>query len=198
MSRNSRRKRGASCSAAAARGIGGNRLIVELNKEVAALHFADIAAGLGAQPRDGSLGIRCLGRDFLMAPDGTITAAGPLTPWMRILLLHYVRTRGNAAPTGTWVSFSELRSGLVKAPPSRASARSRCASSSTATSRGPNVRSSGSAACGSRAHLPRRVEGLRAAAGPGLDPALASGRGIPSKLKVLFDVTADRFLDVSR
>jgi hypothetical protein len=34
---------------------------------------------------------------------------------MKILLLHYVRTRGQAALSNRWVSYAELRSGMVKA-----------------------------------------------------------------------------------
>src|SRR5512134_2695357 len=70
-------------------------LIADLRREVAALPFEEIAGGLGAALQDGALAIRCLGRDFRVAPDGAIDAAGAtgqVSPWMRILLLHYVRT----------------------------------------------------------------------------------------------------------
>jgi hypothetical protein len=39
---------------------------------------------------------------------------GRITPWIKILLLHYIRTAGKGGLTGKWVSYSELRGGMVK------------------------------------------------------------------------------------
>jgi hypothetical protein len=38
-----------------------------------------------------------------------------MTPWIKILLLHYIRTAGKGGLTGKHVSYSELRGGMVKA-----------------------------------------------------------------------------------
>lgn len=82
------------------------------------LRDADLAAlteDLGGHYRDDRLFINCLGREFEIFPGGEIESRGPVTPWIKILLLHYLNTHGKAELSGKWVSFSELRSGMVKA-----------------------------------------------------------------------------------
>lgn len=172
-------------------------LLGELRKEVAALRFADIAAGLGAGLGDGSLSIRCLGRDFLMSPDGTIAATGPLSPWLQILLLHYVRTRGNAALSGRWVSFTDLKAALMK---SKSFARDCEEPLRVLFDRDPRA----------VAQALERLDGLRQTDTPApiawklfalpRVPVLLlywpHDEEFPSKIKILFDATADRFLDV--
>jgi hypothetical protein len=175
-------------------------LIADLRAEVAALRFGEIAAGLGAGLQEGALAIRCLGRDFRVAPDGAIDAigaAGPVAPWLRILLLHYVRTRGQAPPAGRWVSFTELKSALMK---SKSFARD-CEE----PLRGLFDRDAG--------RTERALERIGAAREPGTPAPVAwklsalprvpvlilywpQEEEFPSKCKVLFDATADRYLDV--
>lgn len=90
-------------------------LIAKLRAEIRNIRLSDIAADLGAELRDGTLFIRCLGREFSITSDGEIATRGHITPWIKILLLHYIRTAGKGALTGKWVSYSELKSGMVKA-----------------------------------------------------------------------------------
>jgi len=172
-------------------------LLGELRKEVAALRFADIAAGLGAGLKNGSLSIRCLGRDFLVGPDGTIATTGPLSPWVQILLLHYVRTRGSAALSGAWVSFTDLKAGLMK---SKSFARDCEEPLRALFDRDPRPVE----------RALERLGGLRQEGTPApvawkifalpLVPVLLLywplDEEFPSKIKLLFDATADRFLDV--
>ena len=172
-------------------------LILQLKKEVASLNFDEIAPGLGAGIREGSLAIRCLGRDFLVGPDGTVTADGPLPPWTRILLLHYVRTRGSAGVSGVWVSFTDLKAALMK---SKSFARDCEEPLRGLFDRDPTA-------------TERALERLGAVREPGTPAPAAwklsalprvpvlilhwpSDEEFPSKLKVLFDRTADRYLDV--
>lgn len=172
-------------------------LLGELRKEVVALHLEDIAAGLGAGLRDGSLSIRCLGRDFLMGPDGTIRATGPLSPWMQILLLHYVRTRGNATISGTWVSFTDLKAGLMK---SKSFARDCEEPLRALFDRDPRPveraleRLGGLRQAGTPAPIAWKIFALPRV--PVLILYWPQDEEFPSKIKVLFDATADRFLDV--
>lgn len=91
-----------------------HELVLKLREEICCIDFAQVAPGIGAEMKDGSMRIKCLGREFMISPTGDITTHGPLTPWIQILLLHYIRTAGNADLTGRWVSFSELRGGMVK------------------------------------------------------------------------------------
>ena len=90
-------------------------LVLKLQEEVRHLSFPDIAAGIGAGLRDGSIVLKCLGREFVVGSSGDIHTAGHLTPWMKILLLHYIRTAGNTPLSDKWVSFSELKNGTLKA-----------------------------------------------------------------------------------
>lgn len=89
-------------------------LVLKLREEIRRISFADIAEELGAEVRDGVLLMKCLGRDFSITPDGDIITQGRITPWIKILLLHYIRTSGKGGLTGKWVSYSELRGGMVK------------------------------------------------------------------------------------
>lgn len=90
-------------------------LIANLKEEIKNIDFAKVAEGIGAEARNNHLVIKCLGRVFNISPDGEITTHGYITPWIRILLLHYIRTAGKGNLSGKWVSYSELRGGMVKA-----------------------------------------------------------------------------------
>ena len=172
-------------------------LIAGLKREVATLDLSALAPGLGAQLRDGALAIRCLGRDYLMSPDGTIAAEGPLTPWMQILLLHYVRTRGAAGLSGRWVGFTDLKAALMKSKsfareceePLRALFDRDVAAAERALERLGAARETGTPApvAWKLFALPRV---------PVLILHWPRDEEFPSKLSVLFDATADRYLDV--
>jgi len=172
-------------------------LLGDLRKEVAALRLEDVAAGLGAGLREGSLSIRCLGRDFLMGRDGTITASGPLSPWMQILLLHYVRTRGDAAISGTWVSFTDLKAGLMK---SKSFARDCEEPLRALFDRDPRSvasaleRLDGQRQTGTPAPIAWKIFALPRV--PVLLLYWPHDEEFPSKIRILFDASADRFLDV--
>lgn len=91
-------------------------LILSLKEEVKNINFKDIAEGIGAELKENnSLAVKCMGREFNISPDGEITTRGHMTPWIKILLLHYIRTAGKGELSGKWVSYSELRGGMVKA-----------------------------------------------------------------------------------
>jgi hypothetical protein len=90
-------------------------LILSLKDEIKNIDFSEIAEGIGAELKENnSLIIKCLGREFIISPDGEITTYGHITPWIKILLLHYIRTSGRGELSGRWVSFSELKGGMVK------------------------------------------------------------------------------------
>lgn len=91
-------------------------LILKLKEAIKNIKFSEIAQGIGAELIDNRLSIKCLGRDFIISQDGEITSNGHMTPWIKILLLHYIKTAGNVSLSGKWVSYSELKAGMVKAP----------------------------------------------------------------------------------
>ncbi len=90
-------------------------LIQSLRHKMKDADLAATARDLGGDYRDGRLFMHCLGRAFEILPGGEIRSHGHITPWIKILLLHYINTHGKAELSGKWVSFSELRSGMVKA-----------------------------------------------------------------------------------
>jgi hypothetical protein len=90
-------------------------LILKLREEIKGIDFREVAEGIGAVVRDGVLVLDCFGREFTISPDGEIVTQGRMTPWIKILLLHYIRTAGKGGLTGKYVSYSELKSGMVKA-----------------------------------------------------------------------------------
>lgn len=175
-------------------------VVAGLRTEVAALPFAQIAVGLGASLREGAMTIRCLGRDYCVAPDGAIDApgiAGPVAPWMRILLLHYVRTRGDVPPVGRWVAFTELKAALMKSKsfareaeePLRGLFDRDIAAAERALERLGAAREAGTPA-----PVAWRLEALPRV--PVLLLYWPPEEEFVSQCKVLFDATADRYLDV--
>jgi hypothetical protein len=90
-------------------------LIRSLRLKIRDIDLSSAAGNIGGTYRDGRLFISCLGREFAVTPDGEILSEGHITPWISILLLHYIATNGKADLSGRWVSFSELRNGMVKA-----------------------------------------------------------------------------------
>lgn len=89
-------------------------LILKLREEIRGIDFKGVAEDIGAALDNGALVLECFGRQFRISPDGEITVQGRITPWMKILLLHYVRTAGKGGLTGKHASYSELRGGIVK------------------------------------------------------------------------------------
>lgn len=90
-------------------------LILKLREEIKDIDFGKVAEGIGAVLKDGWLMLECFGREFTISPDGEIATHGSMTPWIKILLLHYIRTAGKGGLTGKHVSYGELKGGMVKA-----------------------------------------------------------------------------------
>ena len=90
-------------------------LILRLREDIRDIDFTDVASHTGAELKDNALMLKCMGREFMIDPSGEVTTKGFITPWIKILLLHYIKTGGRADLSGKWVSFSELKSGMVKA-----------------------------------------------------------------------------------
>ncbi|MGO9013339.1 MAG: DUF3786 domain-containing protein [Dissulfurispiraceae bacterium] len=89
-------------------------LITNLKEEIKNVDFHEASGTLGAKLREGKLFIRCFGRDVIVRPDGEMQPQDNLTPWMRILVLFYIRNRGGHGISGKWVMHSELMGGLMK------------------------------------------------------------------------------------
>jgi hypothetical protein len=90
-------------------------LIMRLRGGIRDIDFSDVASHIGAELKGKALMLKCMGREFMIDPSGEVTTKGFITPWIKILLLHYIKTGGRADLSGKWVSFSDLKSGMVKA-----------------------------------------------------------------------------------
>lgn len=89
-------------------------LISKLKDEVSKISFPEIAKGIGAKLKDDALILQYVGREILISSVGEIGAQGSITPWSKILLLNYIKTSGKCDLSGKWVSFSELKNGMLK------------------------------------------------------------------------------------
>jgi len=90
-------------------------LILRLREEIRDIDFSAVASHLGAELSGKALMLKCMGREFTIDSGGEVATKGFITPWIKILLLHYIKTGGRADLSGKWVSFSDLKSGMVKA-----------------------------------------------------------------------------------
>lgn len=172
-------------------------LISKLQREVEEIDFYKVASGLGAEIQAGNLVVRSLGREFLISQAGEISTQGQITPWIKILLLHYVRTCGQMPLSGKWVSYGELKSGMVKAVSFRREVeeplremfdRDLKAVSGTLKRLGAEEQGGFSVPDAWRLFLLPKV--------PVLILYWPREDEFDSKVSVLFDSTADRFLDV--
>lgn len=82
-----------------------------LQKEVAGIDLAARAAPVGGRMVDDRLAVSCLGKDFLVGADGSVTSECHINPWVTVPLLHYVLESTGAEPAGHWVSMRELVDG---------------------------------------------------------------------------------------
>ena len=79
-----------------------------LRAGVAAIDFAASAERLGATVVGERLGVKSLGRDFLIGRDGSIVSDCHTHAGLAIPLLRYVLFSRGGRPTGTWLPFREL------------------------------------------------------------------------------------------
>ncbi|MBF0330020.1 MAG: DUF3786 domain-containing protein [Nitrospirae bacterium] len=181
-------------------------LILKLRDEIKKIDLGSIAELLGGQMQNGSLVVNCMGRPFTVSADGDVTTHGHITPWVKILLLHYIRNSFNNSiaikgmPKQTdekWVSYAELKNGMVKAAsferegeePLKEMLDQNLTAVETILKRLGAVTKEGfSTPCAWALHLLPKV--------PVLILYWPEESEFPSKVKVLFNTYADKYLDV--
>lgn len=84
-----------------------------LRKEISKVDFGAVAERLGATLSGDRLCINCLGKDFFVDRKGNIESAIHVHLWVTVPLLKYIINGGGAELTGTWVSFDELKNGIT-------------------------------------------------------------------------------------
>ena len=172
-------------------------LIHSLRLKVKDKDLSALAGDLGGSFHNDTLLINCLGREFEISPGGEIQSQGPITPWISILLLHYLNTHGRAGLSGKWVSFSELKSGMVKASsflreaedPIKDLFERDSAKTAAAIEKLGAVRSDGFP-------TPKAWMLFLLPKVPVMILYWPQEDEFPAKVKILFDQTADHFLDV--
>lgn len=88
-----------------------NLSIEPFKKAVSEVDFSSVAEGLGVPIVDGKMIVKALGKDFLVSPDGAMESVIHIHTWVAMPIYSYIITGGNANLSGTWVSFEELKRG---------------------------------------------------------------------------------------
>lgn len=86
-------------------------LIRRLKNEVSRIDLQTAADGLGAEVINNRLRINCLGKDFLIDGSGSIESVCHINTWVTMPLLSYIKTGGTGALSGKWISFTDLKKG---------------------------------------------------------------------------------------
>lgn len=82
-----------------------------LKKEAARVDLNAVADGLGCWMINGKLSVTCLGKEFLVDLDGSIDSLCHIHTWVTMPIYNYIITGGNAPLMGRWISFDELQRG---------------------------------------------------------------------------------------
>jgi len=84
-----------------------------LKKEISMVDFGAVAERLGATLSEDRLCVKCLGKDFFVDRKGNVGSVIHVHLWVTVPLLKYIITGGGAGLTDTWVSFDELKNGIT-------------------------------------------------------------------------------------
>ncbi len=84
-----------------------------LKKEISKMDFGTVAGRLGASLSGDRLCVNCLGKDFFVDPKGDVESIIHVHLWVTVPLLRYIITGGAEGLSGTWVSFDELKNGIT-------------------------------------------------------------------------------------
>lgn len=82
--------------------------LAEMKTKVARLDFTDTAKRTGSKYVNGKLFINCLGKDFIINPDGSLLSDCHVIPWVHIPLLDYLMNCKGSPLTGDWVALNQL------------------------------------------------------------------------------------------
>lgn len=87
-----------------------------LKHKVSAVDFPSSIERLGASLSGDQLVINCLGKDFLVRPDGDVVSACHVHAWTTVPLLDYIVSCSGKTPSGKWLPFRELKDGVSWGP----------------------------------------------------------------------------------
>jgi hypothetical protein len=84
-----------------------------LKEEISRVDFRAVAERLGATLSGERLCINCLGKDFFVDKKGDVESICHIHLWVTVPLLRYIIAGGGDGFSGTWVSFDELKNGIT-------------------------------------------------------------------------------------
>ena len=91
----------------------------DLEKILAAIRSTDLAVAakrIGARYANGQLVLKILGKDFAVDTNGRLSADIHVNPWVAVPFIHYVLHGEGLPPSGRWVSLRELTDGKERYP----------------------------------------------------------------------------------
>jgi hypothetical protein len=88
----------------------------DLKEKIVKIDLASRADRIGARFNNGSLLLKCLGRDFEIDAKGNVLSHCHTHPWFTIPLLHYILFSKGESTSGKWVPFRELENGKTWNP----------------------------------------------------------------------------------
>jgi hypothetical protein len=89
-------------------------LIIRLKGELKLIRLDEVSENLGAEYRGDRLFLKCFGKHVIVGQDGEIETERILSPWMKMLLLFYIKSGGSGGLSGKWVFHNELKGGMMK------------------------------------------------------------------------------------
>ena len=85
--------------------------VAQLKGKIATIDLASSAERLGLDFSDGKLTVKCLGKDFGVAANGSIITDIHVHSWITIPVLNYIMDGAGIPVSGRWVPFRELEGG---------------------------------------------------------------------------------------
>jgi hypothetical protein len=80
-------------------------------REIAKVDFSGVSRRLDIPLKDGKLYVKALGKEFIVSPDGRMESEIHIHTWVSMPIYSYIIRGGNKQLTGKWVSFEELKRG---------------------------------------------------------------------------------------
>jgi hypothetical protein len=83
--------------------------LASLQDKIAQQDLGDIARRLDLPFNEGTVGVRCLGKDFRVDAQGGMTSECHCNNWVHIPILHYLLQSKGVQPAGEWIDFPSLQ-----------------------------------------------------------------------------------------
>jgi len=84
-----------------------------LREAMSGVDLKAVAGRLGAALSGDRLCVNCLGKDFLIDTKGNVESICHIHLWVTVPLLRYIIAGGGDGLSGRWVSFDELKNGIT-------------------------------------------------------------------------------------